>query len=141
MRGADEASLIGVRDKIVVENNYGHTVGFPVAQLVSNEPGMELITVDPCQPGEVVRNNSYTTFFGMSQLARESGIIFAFSGSWFDTISSTQGAEYSVVAMDSFSFGVFPSDVEVTTVMSMVGSTLIVVERILLLGAMDILLL
>ena len=106
MRGAGEASLIGVRDKIVVENNYGHTVGFPVAQLVSNEPGMELITVDPSgtgQPGEVVWNNSYTTFFGMSQLARESGIIFAFSGSWFDAISSTQGAEYSVVAMDSFS--------------------------------------
>ena len=106
MRGCDEASLIGVRDKIVVENNYGHTYGFPHSQLVSNEPGMELITVDPSgtgQPGEVVWNNSYTTFFGMSQLARESGIIFAFSGSWFDTISSTQGAEYSIVAMDSFS--------------------------------------
>ena len=103
MRSADEASLIGVKDKIIVENNFGHTLDYPFSQLVSNEPGMNLITVNPSDTSaEIVWDNSYTTFFGMSMLARESGIIFSFSGSWYETESSTSGPEYSVIAIDSF---------------------------------------
>lgn len=103
MRSADEASLIGVKDQIIVENNFGHTLDYPFSQLVSNEPGMNLITVNPSdKSAKIVWDNSYTTFFGMSMLARESGIIFGFSGSWYETESSTSGPEYSVVAIDSF---------------------------------------
>lgn len=103
MRSADEASLIGVKDSFVVENNYGHTVG-QLPQLVPNEPGMESISVNPSdESAQVVWNNSYTTFFGMSMLARGSGIIFGYTGSWYDAEASTSGALYSIIAIDSFS--------------------------------------
>ena len=103
MRSCDEASLIGVKDKVFVENNFGHTLDYPFSQLVSNEPGMDLVTVNPAgKSAEVTWDNAYTTFFGMSMLARESGIIFAYSGAWYETTSSTSGPEYSIIAIDSF---------------------------------------
>ena len=103
MRSADEASLIGVNNRVVVENNFGHTVDYPYSQLVSNEPGMELIQVLPFKKAsEKIWKNKSTTFFGMSMLARKSGIIFAFSGAWYETISSTEGPEYSVIAIDAY---------------------------------------
>ena len=103
MRSADEASLIGVNNRVVVENNFGHTIDYPYSQLVSNEPGMDLIEVLPStKSAETIWNNERTTFFGMSMLARKSGIIFAYSGAWYETISTTEGPEYSVIAIDAY---------------------------------------
>ena len=38
----------------------------------------------------------------MSMLARESGIIFAYTGDWTDDISATEGGMYYVTAIDSW---------------------------------------
>ena len=101
-RSGNEASLIGVKDTIIVENNYGHTLDFPYPQYISNEPGMACMKIK--EPSlEIEWENSVTTFFGMSMLARESGIIFGFTGSWYDSNASTVGPQYSVVALDAFS--------------------------------------
>ena len=102
MRSGDEASLINVRDRIIVENNFGHIVKIPFPQLVSNEPGISLIKASPAKKSaEIIWDNYYTTAFGMSMLARESGVIFAFSASWYDSISNTEGPEYNVSAIDA----------------------------------------
>lgn len=104
MRGCDEASLIGVNNRIVVENNFGHTLNFPHSQLIPNEPGMEMVEVVPApdKGGEVVWRNTTHAFFAMSMLARESGIIFAHMGDWSHSSTGTEGAEYSIVAMDAW---------------------------------------
>ena len=101
-RSANEASLIGVKDTIIVENNYGHTIDIPYSQYISNEPGMARVNIKSPST-EIEWDNSVTTFFGMSMLARESGIIFGFTGSWCDSNATSDGPEYSVVALDAFS--------------------------------------
>ena len=103
MRGCDEASLIGVNGRVVVENNFGHTVDFPDSQYIANEPGMDLIQVLPSGKSEVIwENNHAIGIFGMSMLARESGIIFANIGDWTVADSATKGALYSISAFDSW---------------------------------------
>ena len=103
MRGCDEASLIGVKGRIVVENNFGHTVDYPDSQYIANEPGMDLIQVNPGGGSEVIWENNHSFgIFGMSMLARESGVIFANIGDWNVADSSTKGALYSISAIDSW---------------------------------------
>ena len=105
MRSCDEASFIGVENSIIVENNFGHTVDVPDSQYVENEPGMALIMLDPDTPGypaDVVWEYDRMSFFAMSMLCRESGIIFAHTGDWFDDDSSVEGGMYYVSAIDSW---------------------------------------
>ncbi len=102
MRGCDEASLIGVNGRVVVENNFGHTVDTPQSQYIANEPGMDLIQVKSGGASEVVWENKHFSVFGMSMLARESGVIFANIGDWNVADSSTKGALYSISAIDSW---------------------------------------
>lgn len=105
MRSADEASLIGVRDIFVVENNFGHYPTWPVSQLVPNGPGMTMIQMqaegsDP--PASVIWELPNIHFYAMNMLCRESGIIFAHTCDWTDDISATKGGMYYVSAIDSF---------------------------------------
>jgi len=44
-RGCDEASMIGIANRLVVENNFGHTVTRKESQLVANEPGLAMLTI------------------------------------------------------------------------------------------------
>ncbi len=103
MRGCDEASLIGVNNRFVVENNFGHTVDYPRSQYVSNEPGMALVEIgEDVNKDPVIWENNNTCYFAMNMLARESGLIFAHTGDWFDDHSSDKGGMYSICAMDSW---------------------------------------
>ena len=104
MRGCDEASLIGVNGRIVVENNFGHTLSEFHSQYVPNEPGLAMIKVAPSGGSEIIwESNGYPSgFFAMSMLARESGIIFAHTCEWNVPDSSTKGGLYSIVAIDSW---------------------------------------
>ena len=102
MRGCDEASLIGVNGRVVVENNFGHTLDFPHSQYVANEPGIALIQVKQEGKNEVIWDNDHLNVFGMSMLARQSGVIFANTGDWNVAESSTKGALYSISAIDSW---------------------------------------
>jgi len=105
MRGCDEASLIGVNNRLVVENNFGHTVEPFNSQYVANEPGMAMIEVDltnPKSPAEIVWEDNRTCFFAMNMLCRESGVIFAHTADWNDDISATEGGMYYVSAIDSW---------------------------------------
>ena len=105
MRGCDEASLIGVNNRVVVENNFGHTTDPFNSQYVANEPGMAMIQVnsaDSSNPAEIVWEDNQTCFFAMNMLCRESGIIFAHTGDWRDDISATEGGMYYVGAIDSW---------------------------------------
>lgn len=109
MRSCDEASFIGVENSIIVENNFGHTVDITKdrhnSQYVENEPGMALLMTDPDDPDYPVNQVwEYTrqSFFGMSMLCRESGIIFANTGDWYDDSSSTEGGMYYISAIDSW---------------------------------------
>lgn len=104
MRGCDEASLIGVGSRIVVENNFGHVLLPPHSQLVPNEPGFDMIELDSEaeQGGRVVWSYDRQSMFAMSMLARESGIIFAYTGDWTDDVSATEGGMYYVTALDSW---------------------------------------
>ena len=104
MRGCDEASLIGVNGRVVVENNFGHTLDFPHSQYVANEPGIALIQVEQdchCKT-ETIWDNDHLNVFGMSMLARQSGVIFANTGDWNVAEASTKGALYSISAIDSW---------------------------------------
>lgn len=62
--------------------------------------------VEVCSSGTgkvVWKNTGYPSgYFGMSMLARRSGIIFAPSGDWNVADSSTMGGLYSIVAIDSW---------------------------------------
>lgn len=105
MRGTAEASVIGVNRSIVVENNFGHTTDVPWSQWVPNEPGLALIELGATSAypwADQVWENDHTSFFAMSMLARESGIIFAHTGDWDDAISATEGGMYFVSAIDSW---------------------------------------
>jgi len=103
-KGCDEASFIAVDSSIVVENNYGHTVNWPQSQLIPNEPGMLRIDMNPSnttKPTSTIWYDQEHCYFAMSMLCRESGIIFAHTGTWADPISSTEGAMYQISAIDS----------------------------------------
>lgn len=102
MRGCDEASLIGVKGRVIVENNFGHTLDFPHSQYVANEPGIALIQVEQDGKSEAIWDNDHLIPFGMSMLARKSGVIFANTGDWNVPESSTKGALYSISAIDSW---------------------------------------
>jgi len=105
MRSADEASLIGVGDSFMVENNFGHYPTWPFSQLVPNGPGMALIRIDPQnaeQPDEQVWELPDMHFYAMNMLCRGSGIIFAHTCDWSDDISSSKGGMYYISAIDSF---------------------------------------
>ena len=105
MRSADEASLIGVNNRIVAENNFGHIWIPGSSQNVENEPGMTMIQIYPSNtsnPAETIWEDKKTCFFGMSMLCRESGIIFSYTGDWYDDISATEGALHYVSAIDSW---------------------------------------
>lgn len=105
MRGCSEASPIGVGNSIVIENNFGHTNDPQIPQLEPNEPGLALIemgTNNSRSRPKMVWENDQTSFFAMSQLARESGIIFASTGDWDDKIASEEGGMYYISAIDSW---------------------------------------
>ena len=105
MRSANEASVIGVKNTIFVPNNFGHTLTTVGSQYVSNEPGLAKIAVDTgtnSTSADIIWNQDHYTFFGMSMLARKSGIIFAYSGEWYDEASALEGPVYYVLAIDSF---------------------------------------
>ena len=106
MRGCAEASVIGVNGHVVVENNFGHTVGLLNSQYVPNEPGLAMIKVKSgkeCESKVVWQNDGYPSgFLAMSQLARESGIIFAHLCNWNVADSATKGGLYSIAAIDSW---------------------------------------
>ena len=103
MRSCNEASVIGVNDTMYVPNNFGHTVDFSRSQYVSNEPGLAKVQVDaPQKKADVIWDQEHYTFFAMSMLARESGVIFAHSGDWSDEASATEGAVYYLLAIDSW---------------------------------------
>ena len=103
MRGCNDASSIGVLGRVVVENNFGHTVTVQQSQYVANEPGMELIQVGASGNScDVIWRNDHFSVFGMSMLARNSGIIFASIGDWNVASATTEGALYSVSAIDSW---------------------------------------
>ena len=103
-QGCAEASIIGVKGRVVVENNFGHTTDFFHSQYVPNVPGLNMIEVDSSgKSSSLWKNAGYPSgFFGMSMLARESGIIFAFTGEWNVPDSATKGGLYSIMAIDSW---------------------------------------
>ena len=105
MRSADEASLIGVGDIFVAENNFGHYPTYPFSQLVPNGPGMEMIRVNPGnaeEPAEEIWYLENIHFYAMNMLCRGSGIIFAHTCDWTDDISAVKGGMYYISAIDSF---------------------------------------
>ncbi len=106
MRSADEASLIGVQDTFVAENNFGHYPTYPFSQYVPNGPGMEMLQVHPAesdgQRADEIWDQSAVHFYAMSMLCRESGIIYAHTCDWSTDISAVQGGMYYVSALDSF---------------------------------------
>ncbi|MGJ0579278.1 hypothetical protein ACR71G_14585 [Xenorhabdus bovienii] len=105
MKSADEASLIGVGDTFVVENNFGHYPTWPFSQLVPNAPGMDMIRINPensDQPDEKKWSIPDVHFYAMNMLCRGSGIIFAHTCSWSDEISASKGGMYYISAIDSF---------------------------------------
>ncbi|WP_240042338.1 hypothetical protein [Photorhabdus khanii] len=104
-RSADEASLIGVGDTFVVENNFGHYPRWPFSQLVPNGTGMEMIRIDPTnteQPDEKIWSLPDVHFYAMNMLCRGSGIIFAHTCNWSEDISASKGGMYYISAIDSF---------------------------------------
>lgn len=105
MRSADEASLIGVRDTFVAENNFGHYPTYPLSQYVPNGPGMEMIRVSTDSSdyrADEIWNLPDVHFYAMNMLCRESGIIFAHTCDWTADISATKGGMYYISAIDSF---------------------------------------
>ena len=103
MRCCNEASIIGVNGRVVVPNNFGHTYVPGQSQFVANEPGFNLVKLtNGSPPCDVVWANKHERPLGMSMLARNSGIIFAFIGDWNVADSATNGALYSVCAFDSW---------------------------------------
>lgn len=106
MRSCDEASLIGVENTLVVENNYNHIPTYPLSQTTMIEPGMARIdlNLDPNGSPEasVTWEEGRISFLAMNMLARESGIIFAHTGDWSGDLSATEGAMYYISALDAF---------------------------------------
>ena len=105
MRGANDASLIVAKGRIIYENNFGHVYTEPYSQLVSNEPGLGLVRVIPdgaTHKGMVKWENNHISVFGMSMLARESGIVFAHVGNWNVPDAESKGAVYYLSAFDAW---------------------------------------
>lgn len=105
MRSADEASLIGVGETFVVENNFAHYPTWPHSQTVANGTGMSSITVSTTQDNHNLESTwdmDGTHFYAMNMLCRESGIIFAHTCDWSSDESSIKGGMYYVSAIDSF---------------------------------------
>jgi hypothetical protein len=105
MRSADEASLIGVGDTFIAENNFGHYPTWPFSQLVPNGPGMAMVRVDAsdtAQPDREIWYLENVHFYAMNMLCRGSGIIFAHTCDWSDDISATKGGMYYISAIDTF---------------------------------------
>lgn len=103
MRSADEASLIGVGDTFIVENNFGHYPTYPLSQYVPNGPGMSSINIGNEQgKADTTWTMPNTHFYAMNMLCRGSGIIFAHTCDWSDDISATKGGMYYISAIDSF---------------------------------------
>ena len=105
MRGANEASLIVGNGRIIYGNNFGHVFTEPYSQLVSNEPGLGLVHVTSdgdTHTGTVTWENKHISVFGMSMLARTSGIIFAHIGNWNVPDAESKGAVYYISAFDSW---------------------------------------
>lgn len=106
MRSADEASLIGVGNTLIVENNYNHIPTYPESQLTTIEPGMTRIDVTEQAIGNLDASISWdddkTSFLAMNMLARESGIVFAHTGDWSGDLSATEGGMYYITALDAF---------------------------------------
>ena len=104
MRGGNEASLIGVKNWVGAENNFGHSapvLGAP--QLVPNEPGVAMIQLEgSALKPNVVWEDTRTCCLGMNMLCRESGIIFAHTADWYDSESATEGAIYGIAAIDAW---------------------------------------
>lgn len=103
MRSCNEASVIGVKNSVFVENNYGHTIDYPFSQFVANEPGMTALSINS-SPGSsnVIWTDDRSCFFAMTMLARESGVIFAHTADWYDDNSWKDGPMYYVDARDSY---------------------------------------
>ena len=102
MRGPNEASLIGVNGHIaVVENNFDHAIHGAHLQYAPKEASIAMIKIKPEGGHEIVWENSLypSSVFTMSMLARESGIIFAYTGEWNVAESSMI---YNVMAIDSW---------------------------------------
>jgi outer membrane protein assembly factor BamB len=104
MRGGNEASLIGVKNWVGAENNFGHSNPvFGMPQLVANEPGVALIQLEgSALKPNVVWEDTRTCCLGMNMLCRESGIIFAHTADWYDSESATEGAIYGIAAIDAW---------------------------------------
>lgn len=105
MRSADEASLIGVGDTFVAENNFGHYPTYPLSQYVPNGPGMTMIRVaadDSNNDADEIWSLPNVHFYAMNMLCRGSGIIFAHTCDWTTDISATKGGMYYISAIDSF---------------------------------------
>lgn len=51
---------------------------------------------------DVIWEDKINTVFGMSMLARKSGIIYAYRGDWSGEISATKGPMYYINAIDSW---------------------------------------
>ena len=111
LQGGDEASLIAVGKYITCENNYNHVlVPVPTPQ-APNAPGMGMFQINNTNydPNETDGGNISrlwtlpdTHFYAMNMLCRESGIIFANTADWSDPVSETEGALYSISAIDSY---------------------------------------
>jgi hypothetical protein len=102
LRGACEASLIGVGNRLVIPNNFGHTPPHR-PQTVSNEPGLTMFELTAGGTGaELVWDDTRTVTIGMNMLCRESGVIFAHTGEWTDARSAVEGGMYYLSAIDAW---------------------------------------
>ncbi|RBP48752.1 hypothetical protein [Arenicella xantha] len=105
MRSADEASLIGVGNTFIAENNFAHYPTWPHSQVIPNGTGMSSITVNATGDNaglETTWDMPNTHFYAMNMLCRASGIIFAHTCDWSSDESDEKGGMYYVSAIDSF---------------------------------------
>jgi len=116
MRGACDASLIGVDKYIVVQNNYGHTEQRNVqSQYVANEPGMTMIKMSEEEGGsssdggkdgkdrsEVMWEDKNYRYLAMANMARESGVIYCTMMDHSGPESSRYGPMYYMCAKDTY---------------------------------------
>lgn len=103
MRSCNEASVIGVKNSVFVENNYGHTIDYPFSQTVANEPGMAALEIEAGEKSSSVPwTDDRSCFFAMTMLARESGAIFAHTADWYSDTSWELGPMYYIDARDSY---------------------------------------
>lgn len=108
MRSADEASLIGVQNTFIAENNFGHYDTYPANLCAPNGLGMELIRLGSADSDsrKIAATPIWTIpdvhFYAMNMLCRHSGIIFAHTCDWDVANSASHGGMYYVSAIDSY---------------------------------------